>query len=144
MSEIKNTARSIDLVDRLDITDLYARQSQAVDSGDGDGWAGTFTEDGVFTSPTYSLTARGRAELKEFAETSNASALARGEQFRHVISSIAMRPAGEDRIDATTYLMITATGDAGARVDRTLVMFDELRRVDGEWLFSSRETHRDH
>jgi uncharacterized protein (TIGR02246 family) len=144
MTDENLTARSIEVVDRLDIFDLYARQSHAVDSGDGDSWAGTFTEDGVFTSPTYNLTARGRAELKEFAETSNGAALARGEQFRHVISSIALRPSGVDCIAAKTYLMITATSDAGARVDRTLVMLDELRKVDGEWLFSSRETHRDH
>lgn len=137
------SATSIPAQDRLDILDLYARQSHAVDSSDGDGWAATYTEDGVFESPTYKLTARGRTELKEFAEKSNGSALERGEQFRHLITAVVLEPVGQGRIDAKAYLTIIATTKDGSRIDRSLVVIDELRKDDGQWLFLSRKTYRD-
>jgi len=143
MTESIGRARDIEVGARLDILDLYARQSHAVDSGNGDAWADTYTQDGVFQSPTYQLTARGHAELSAFARTSNDAALARGEQFRHLITGIALTPAGPDRIDAMAYLTILATTKEGSRVDRVLVLHDVLRRVGDEWLFASREVFRD-
>lgn len=137
------SARDIDVKDRLDIFDLYARASHASDASDGDGWAATFTEDGEIVSPTYGATARGRGALKEFIETTNDAALARGDQYRHVVTAITMVPAGPARIDAKAFLMITATRREGSRIDRTIVMIDELRLVDGEWLFSRREARPD-
>lgn len=143
MAESPPDAASIDLADRLEILDLYARQSHAVDSSDGEGWASTYTEDGVFHSPTYNLSARGRADLSDFARSSNDAAYARGEQFRHVVSAIVLTPAGEGRIDSKAYLVILATAKEGTRIDRSLVLHDELRRVEGRWLFSSRMSYRD-
>lgn len=136
-------AEAIDIADRLDIYDLYARQSQAVDSSDGDGWAASYTEDGVFESPTYRLVARGREELKAFAESSNNAALERGEQFRHVISSIVLTPEADGSVSSRAYLMILATDGNGTRIDRSTVVHDRLTKADGAWLFSSRRTARD-
>ncbi|SFI60967.1 MULTISPECIES: nuclear transport factor 2 family protein [Microbacterium] len=144
MDPILPGAWQIRVRDRLDILDLYARQSHAVDSSNGAGWAATFTDDGVFTSPTYNLTARGPDELAEFARSSNDAALARGEQFRHVVTAVMLTPVSDGRIDSKAYLMIIATSETGTRIDRSLVMHDELRRVSGRWLVSSRETVRDH
>ena len=138
------SASDIDVKDRLDIFDLYARASHASDSSDGDGWADTYTDDGAFTSRTYDLTARGRSELKEFIESSNNAALARGDQFRHLITALTMKPDGEDRIEAKAFLTITATSRDGAtRIDRSVVMHDRLRRVDGRWLFELRQAYPD-
>ncbi|MCU1476389.1 MAG: hypothetical protein JWQ64_1082 [Subtercola sp.] len=142
-------ARSIDVVDRLDILDLYARQAHAIDSGRAGDWAQCFTADGVFVSPTYNLTATGRPELTAFAESSNSAALARGDQLRHWLDAIIMTPTGAgtggdiDAVHVEAYLMILATSAAGSRVDRSLRVLDDLRRVDAEWYLSSRTVFRD-
>src|ERR1700733_10915609 len=73
----------IELGDRMEILDLYARQAHLIDGGDAAGWSETFTADGSFESPTYGLTAVGRTALADFAASSNSAALARGEQYRH-------------------------------------------------------------
>ena len=36
--------------DYIDIQQLYARYNIAIDTGDGEGWAATFTPDGVFNN----------------------------------------------------------------------------------------------
>ncbi|CAN5232003.1 hypothetical protein BH11ACT2_BH11ACT2_06000 [soil metagenome] len=143
MASHEPSASDIDVVDRLDILDLYARQSHAVDGGDGDAWARTYTRTGTFSSPTYNLTATGHDELKQFAEVSNGTALARGEQFRHLVTAIAMAPAEPGAIAVRAYLTITATTSEGSRVDRSLVMIDRLEREGGRWLIASRSVHRD-
>ncbi|MCU1482254.1 MAG: hypothetical protein JWQ19_3040 [Subtercola sp.] len=167
-------ARSIEVVDRLDILDLYARQAHAIDSGRAADWAQCFTADGVFVSPTYNLTATGRTELTAFAESSNSAALARGDQLRHWLDAIVMTPTGSgtgggfdavrpdnapihavhadtvpidtvpiDTVHVEAYLMILATSASGSRVDRSLRVLDDLRRVDGEWYLLSRTVFRD-
>jgi len=133
----------LSVVDRLDIIELYSRQSHLIDSGDSHGWAATFTHDGSFSSPTYKLTARGTSELQDFAQSSNGAALKRGEQFRHHVSEIVITSTGADSADSSAYLMITATSSEGTRIDRSVVLHDRLVRDDGRWLFKSRETFRD-
>ncbi|HVW45177.1 MAG TPA: nuclear transport factor 2 family protein [Amycolatopsis sp.] len=139
-------ARSGDLPsteDRLAVLDLYARQSHAIDGGDAAGWAATFTPGGSFESPTYRLVATGTAELTAFAADSNSAALARGEQLRHWISAVVLSHAGEDALAAQAYLLIIATSSAGSRIDRSVRLVDDLRRVDGEWLVTRRKVLRD-
>ncbi|MBB6407186.1 nuclear transport factor 2 family protein [Arthrobacter sp. AZCC_0090] len=137
------TARRIPLEDRLNIQDLYARQSHAIDGGDAAGWARTYTVDGSFISPTFNLTAVGHEELEKFAQTSNDSALARGEQLRHWLNSLVLRPRDADTIDANAYLLILATSVDGTRIDRSLRIEDVITCVGGEWLFISRTVFRD-
>ena len=48
--------------DYTEIDQLYARYNFSIDSGDAEGWADTFTPDGVFGGNT-----EGRAALVEFA-----------------------------------------------------------------------------
>jgi hypothetical protein len=137
------SAASIPVQDRLDIVDLYARQSHVIDGGDGPGWADTFTPEGVFESPTFKLVATGRAALAEFGMTSNNAAVARGEQLRHWISAIVLTPIGVDTISSRAYLMILATSAQGTRIDRSLRIEDSLVRGESGWLFSHRAVFRD-
>jgi hypothetical protein len=128
---------------KLEIFDLYARQCHAIDSGDGPGWAATFTASGIFESPTYQLVATGRAELAEFATASNNAALERGEQLRHWFSAIAVSEASDADAAVQAYLMIIATSSAGSRIDRSLRVEDRLSCEDGNWRFLSRRVFRD-
>ena len=138
-----NFSGLITVEDRLAILDLFARQSHCIDGGDAAGWAATYSVDGSFHSPTYKLTATGRAALEDFAANSNAGAQARGEQFRHHVSAVMLTPKTATEVSSVSYLMILATTVDGTRVDRSVRMFDELVKVDGEWFVASRTVLRD-
>lgn len=138
-----NFSDVITVEDRLAILDLFARQSHCIDGGDAAGWAATYAPDGSFHSPTYKLTATGRAALTDFAENSNSGAKARGEQFRHHVSAVMLTPKTASEVTSVSYLMILATTLDGTRVDRSVRMFDELVKVEGEWLVASRTVLRD-
>lgn len=138
-----NFSDVITVEDRLAIMDLFARQSHCIDGGDAAGWAATYAPDGSFHSPTYKLTATGRAALTDFAENSNSGAKARGEQFRHHVSAVMLTPKTASEVTSVSYLMILATTLDGTRVDRSVRMFDELVKVEGEWLVASRTVLRD-
>lgn len=129
--------------DRLEILDLYARQSHAVDSGEAFAWAATFTPEGEFTSPTFRVKARGTAALTEFATMSHEAARRRSEQLRHCFSAIVLDAEGEG-VRGTAYLMIVATGSTGSRIDRMLRVDDRLSDdPEHGWRFRSRVVHRD-
>ena len=138
-----SSARTMTIEDRLDIVDLYARQSHAIDGGDAVGWARTFTEDGRFESPTFRLTAVGHDELERFARSSNDAALARGEHLRHWIDAVVMTRIDDLATHVEAYLMILATSAQGSRVDRSVRVIDDLAKVDDEWLLTSRVVLRD-
>jgi ketosteroid isomerase-like protein len=133
---------AITVEDRLAIGDLYARQSHLIDGGDADGWAATFTADGVFESPTYRLTATGRAELAKFAADSNGAATARGVQLRHWIGQLVIDPT-DTGAGVLAYLVIVATSAEGSRIDRSLRVVDVLARTAGGWRVASRKVFRD-
>lgn len=139
----QDDALMIAIEDRLAIDELYARQSHAVDEGDSEHWAATFTEDGVFESPTYRLTARGPIELDDFARRSTLQARDAGRQFRHLVTAILLTPVDADTISARAYLTIIATDSAGTTIDRSLVLYDVFRRTDAGWRCASRTVRRD-
>ncbi len=129
--------------DRLQILDLYARQSHYVDEGQAADWARTYTVDGVFVSPTFQLVARGHQALEDFARNSHQAARDRGEQLRHHISAVVLEQVESGVVWARAYLMILATSRAGTRIDRSMRLIDSLAKVDDAWLFTSREIVRD-
>jgi hypothetical protein len=137
------TAQQLTVEDRLAISDLYAAQAHFIDGGDASGWAGTFTEEGSFTSPTYGLTAVGRPALTDFAAKSNSGALERGDQLRHWMGNVLLEPDGRGGARATAYMLIVATSAAGSRIDRSLRVFDELAKVGSQWLVATRIIRRD-
>ncbi|MES2169178.1 MAG: nuclear transport factor 2 family protein [Actinomycetota bacterium] len=138
-----SSASTMTADDRLDILDLYARQSHAIDGGDSLGWARTFAANGRFESPTFRLTATGYEQLEQFAKSSNDAALARGEHLRHWIDAVVMTRVDELNAHAEAYLMIIATSIEGSRIDRSVRVIDDLVKTNGEWLLASRTVVRD-
>jgi ketosteroid isomerase-like protein len=59
--------------DKFEITELAARYNYALDTGDGDAWAATFTDDGVFASSGSTLT--GTEAPAEFARDRDSAGL---------------------------------------------------------------------
>jgi uncharacterized protein (TIGR02246 family) len=135
--------RGVPVSDRLEVLDLYARQSQLVDASDGGGWADTFTPDGEFVSVSYDMTARGRDALAAFAVESNRSAAERGDRLRHHVTDVVLERIADDELAAVAYLVITAASEAGTRIDRSVVVTDRLVRHDGAWRVARRATQRD-
>lgn len=129
---------------------LYARQSRLIDEGDAQGWAATFTADGVFASPSYPEPVVGTAALVGFAADFRATGERTRTRLRHVITNVDVLPdpAGDpDRVRGLAYLQIVAT-PAGeeSRLIRLTTITDDLVRdaaAPHGWRVARRRVRRD-
>ncbi|SFO86710.1 nuclear transport factor 2 family protein [Amycolatopsis rubida] len=131
--------------DVLAVHQLYGRQSHAIDSGQAARWAGTFTPDGEFVSPSYPEPAAGAAALTAFAERFHTGCAESGERLRHVVSTVEVRSGQSgDALRALAYLQIVGTPEGGSpRLHRLTVLDDELVRTTGGWRVRRRTVHRE-
>jgi uncharacterized protein (TIGR02246 family) len=120
----------LSVADRLDILDLAARYNHAIDSGDAETWAATFTPDGVFETARGATT--GTAALAEFAATF----AERMPGTRHWNSNHVVEGDG-DEATHRCYLQLVRTGEQPGIIS-TARYEDHLRRVDGAWRFTHR------
>ncbi|XBB70186.1 nuclear transport factor 2 family protein [Nocardioides sp. WV_118_6] len=148
-----------DRIDRTEVPDavvtgvtrLYARQSRLIDEGDAQGWAATFTADGVFDSPSYPQPVVGTAALLGFAEDFRTVVERTRTRLRHVVTNVDVRPgpdAGDpDRVVAHAYLQIVETpAGEGSRLVRLTTITDDLVRDDTAalgWRVARRRVRRD-
>jgi uncharacterized protein (TIGR02246 family) len=110
--------------DRDEILQLVYRYNHAVDSGDAQGWADTFTEDAVFeVGPTV---VTGRQGLVDFA-----SAMSSG--MRHVTANPVIEITG-DAASLRAYIFVFR----GKEVGVTGTYEDQLVRTPGGWRFAKR------
>lgn len=135
--------------DRAEIEDLMARYLFALDYGDFDSYAATFAEDGEIEYA--SGTAKGRdnvvATIKGFKERiakvytdddGNPAVL------RHVLAHTAMRIEGDEAwVTAFWYEMANDGPGKSLKMGTFGIYEDELRRIDGRWLFSKRRILND-
>ena len=96
--------------DYVEILQLYARYSQAVDliRDDGSAYSSNFTEDGVLKFGTTEI--KGRAAIKEWANSKNKSSSDNGQTFglvwslgRHVITNVRVIPIGPTTAQVIAY-----------------------------------------
>ncbi|WP_020660726.1 nuclear transport factor 2 family protein [Amycolatopsis benzoatilytica] len=129
----------------LAVHQLYGRQSHAIDSGQARRWAGTFTPDGEFVSPSYPEPAVGTEALTAFAERFHTGCVASGERLRHVVSTVEVRTGpSADAVRALAYLQLVGTPEGGAaRLHRITVLDDELVRTADGWRVRRRTVHRE-
>ncbi len=125
--------------DRVEIRDLISRYNKAIDTGDADGYANTFTPDGQFIGIVGTF--NGRDELREFA-----AAYATEEQYaefasaQHWVTNVVVDPVEGDDERATVFShiqMVKPLADGG----RILLVghYDDIvRRAGGGWLFEQR------
>lgn len=124
--------------DRLDINELYARYNHAIDSGNGDAWAGTFTATGTFTSQGKTQT--GPAELSAFA-----SGMGSRLKIRHWTNNLVIDGDG-DGAKGSCYLLLlrlTPGEQPPASMLTTAIYHDTLVQEGGSWKFSSRSVAGD-
>lgn len=131
--------------DRVEVQDLQARYLFALDWQDADAYAATFTEDGVLDWAGGKI--RGREAIRAevhgmrvyFEKHEKADAPTRPARLRHFISNVVVDFDG-DRATGRAYWfeLNDDNRDRHPYVGGYGHYEDELRRVDGHWLFSRR------
>jgi hypothetical protein len=129
--------------DRAKIEDLQARYLFAFDWNDADGYANTFTEDGVLNFGWGEI--KGRQAIRDFIDPPGEQAPPpeppageRPRVGRHIISNIVVKIDG-DKATGQAYWTHMTTGPTGyGTVDFFGHYEDEMVKVNGEWLFSRR------
>ncbi|RJO79194.1 nuclear transport factor 2 family protein [Nocardia panacis] len=126
------------------IQQLYGRQSHLIDSGAAREWAETFTPDGVFDSPSYPNPVVGTEALTQFARDFAASAFAKAERHRHVITNLHIERVDARTLTVAAYLQIIATKVAGpSALLRFTTLSDTVRHTPDGWRVARRTVARD-
>ena len=120
--------------DQLEIMELMARYNHAIDGGDAEAWAGTFTGDGVFEGSAG--TVRGREELLAFVRGRDPS-----RRVRHWNNNILIEGEGDEAAAKVYLVTFDVSGPPALRISG--VYHDRLRRVNGEWKFAHRRVETD-
>jgi len=121
--------------DYIDLQQLYARYNMAIDTGDAEAWAATFTPDGVFNN-----TNRGHDGLvqfiKDWREKRN------GAMRRHWNSNLAFT-ATNTGARGSAYLILLDISVRPAAIALTGLYEDVIVRTPQGWRFQSRVVHAD-
>ncbi|MFJ5779704.1 nuclear transport factor 2 family protein [Streptomyces sp. NPDC093094] len=126
------------------VQQFYSHQMQLFDAHDADRWAATFTEDAVFDVPTLDAPVRGRAGLAANVRRNRAQQERSGDQLRHWIGMLDIRPGRDDELHTRCYALVYVTPRGGtSKVLRVCVMEDVLVRVRGKWRTRHRVVTRD-
>ncbi|WP_020501358.1 nuclear transport factor 2 family protein [Sciscionella marina] len=125
----------------FELLELLGGQAHAIDSGRALDWARTFTEDGVFASPSYPEPVRGRAALTRFAERFAAN----NPGAHHIVTNACIADSiGPDECRAMANLLIVRTLQDGAvRIERVTTIHDHLLREHGALRVAERVVTRD-
>jgi hypothetical protein len=110
-----------------------------VDGRDHEGWARTFTEDGSFSSRRLG-TCRGFEALRKFAADYHEQL--GGVQPRHIVTNISLKIDG-DEARGMSYLSYYHVINGKVELAALGGYRDTMRKVDGHWLFASRDTFLD-
>lgn len=127
-------AEGLTTQDYIEIEQLYAQYNHAIDAGDADAWAATFTPDGTFNRFS------GREALvgfiRQWREKMN------GANRRHWNTNLRIVPTAEGA-SASVHLMLLDISTRPAAIASTGVYSDTLvKTVDG-WRFKSRQVKLD-
>jgi len=120
--------------DKEAIRQVLHRYCHYVDAGDADKWAELFTSDGSFDSEGGSFDLDpgpfvGRAALRDMATHFRADAL-------HFSANAVFRVEGDEATVSSYVLVVQGREDPDVRMAGRYE--DRFRKVDGQWLFSSR------
>ena len=131
--------------DHVEIQALYATYTHSLDSGDAEGWAETFTPDGVLLmvapgdAEDAGLRIAGRDALARFATGAHA---ANGGHMRNWQSQ-AMITATSGGAQGRCYLMLFRTVDGPAAIQTSGVFTDRLVKTAVGWRFAQRTLRGD-
>jgi ketosteroid isomerase-like protein len=121
--------------DYVEIQQLYARYNHAIDSGDAEGWADTFTPDGVFNQ-RY----KGRDGLLDFMKQWTTKM--NGANRRHWNSNLLITPSAEGA-SGKVMLMLLEVGTKSPSILMTGQYSDVLVKTANGWRFKTRNVKND-
>ena len=121
--------------DYIEIEQLYATYNHAIDSGDGEAWAATFTPDGTFNT-RFTGTEALVGFIKMWKEKMN------GANRRHWNSSLRITPSAEGA-NGTVMLMLLDVGTKPASIVSTGMYTDALVKTANGWRFKTRAVKTD-
>lgn len=119
--------------DFVDIQQLYARYNWALDSGDSEGYAATFTPDGVFNNNV------GHDAIVKFADTFHAGL---GAHVRHWNTNLLIQPSPEGA-SGQVYLVLVDFGSKPPTIAASASYSDQLVKTAQGWRFKKRATKGD-
>lgn len=131
------------------VEQFYARQMQALDSGDAAGWAATFTDDGVFVHVSKTeiddvpSSIVGHDELLVAAEKAIAGLAGEGVTRRHLVSTLTIDSGDGDDVRTHCYVPIIDTRDGTTALRMSTVLQDVLVFSTAGWLVQERTVRRD-
>ncbi len=122
-------------IEILRIQALCARYCLTIDTQDGEGWAGCFTEDGAFEFDGWVI--RGRPALREYAD-----AHARVVRGRHLTTDLLYEVDGDVATGRSASVVTLATA-AGYKILGSGEYQDRLIKQDGQWRIAYRRLRND-
>jgi actinorhodin biosynthesis protein ActVIA len=125
-------AEGLSTQDYIDIEQLYATYNHAIDSGDGEAWAATFTPDGTFNKFT------GHDQLVGFIQRWKAEM--NGGNRRHWNTNLRIVPS-KDGASASVFLMLVDVSTKS--IVATGMYNDTLVKTATGWRFKTRATKMD-
>jgi len=125
-------AEELSAQDYIDIEQLYATYNHAIDSGDGEAWAATFTPDGTFNKFT------GHDQLVGFIQTWKEKM--NGGNRRHWNTNLRIVPS-KDGATASVFLMLVDVSTKS--IVATGMYNDTLVKTATGWRFKTRATKMD-
>jgi len=120
--------------DNIDIQQLYAKYNNAIDSGDAEGWAATFTPDGVFN------TFNGHDALVGFVKMWREKL--GGATRKHWNTNLQISGDSKEA-SASVYLMLVDFGTKPPSILMTGMYSDSLIKTKDGWRFTKRTTKAD-
>jgi bifunctional aromatase (cyclase/dehydratase) len=118
--------------DYLAIQQLYARYNTAIDHGDGEAWAGTFTTDGVFAGNF-----KGHDALVGFVNTWRTNPAMNGTLRRHFSADLVITPTAEGAT-ATVSTLLVDLSTKPVSIANFVTYADVLVKTKDGWRFKSR------
>lgn len=117
------------------LQNMYGAQSRAIDAGDGEAWASTYTSEGAYHSPSYERTYRGREDLSTFAT----SFPRLSPDTKHVVTNVHVSERGEHVMEvALTMMIVQGKPGEESRILRTVTALDEVVIINGSPLVRAR------
>ena len=129
----QQAARTMTPEDFIEIQQLYARYNWTIDAGDSQGYASTFTTDGVFNGNV------GHDAIVKFADGFHAGL---GAHVRHWNTNLMIQPAA-DGASGQVYLVLVDFGTKPASIVASASYTDELVKTAQGWRFRKRSTKGD-
>jgi hypothetical protein len=119
--------------DLVEIQQLYAKYNWTLDAGDAEGYAGTFTPEGVFNNNV------GHDAIVKFANTFHAGL---GAHVHHWNTNLMITPTA-DGASGQVYLVLVDFATKPASIATSATYSDELVKTSAGWRFKKRATKGD-